>query len=133
MQTQQERIIDSFVDSLKEHFDAKAREGKKYVFKFFVKGEFYGYHQSTLGQVTTDVTRAKRYPAGKYQQSQLETIAENALSRLIRAKTGDWEGRDISKSIYETYWEGVDPDDLFIDFEYIPDDAEPHTFTFTKL
>ena len=134
--TASKQLVKEVSEKLVTALDKKNLEGKKYVFKFFVKGQFYGYHLSTVGQVTQDKLEAKRYTVGEHQEDQMKIIKNNLESRLKDGEQqnfGDHIFSELSKKIYEKYWEGVKFEDVFIDFDYIDDREEPHTYTAQRI
>lgn len=134
--TEQEQLISKITNTLVDSLNKSAKKGSKYVFKFIVNGEFYGYHASTFGQVTQDVLSAKRYNVGEYQQRQLEIISKSTISRLIRGRDNSFSdglGGELGRISYDSYWKDVSPESLFIDFEYLKPDIEPHVYSVTRL
>lgn len=125
-----ENVIEGMIDALAESMNEEAKEKKlRYVIAIYVNGRLYGYHSSSICQVTDDKLDAKRY-SNPNVSKQVETILGNIHHTLTKGPKG--EGI-FAPSTYNTYWKGVKPEEVFLDVEYLTGNEEPHTFTFTEI
>lgn len=133
-----EKLTDVFVSRLKEALENQSANTKRpYVIKYLVKGELHGYHASTFCQLTQDPYSAKRYDAKSQESvnSQREIITNNLFGTLRQAEKGFGNSlADIlRKPAYKQYWEGVSPDDVFVDIEFLDSNASPQNFEVKKV
>lgn len=117
---------------LKEWWDTdQSSPDRKYVIRYHVDGEFVGYHDSTLNTYCDRILEAKRYTGDPLQQ--IETVRDNLKTTLLAPTREDDLVRAFSLPVYNHYWKGVKLEDVFIDFEYLPEDVPVQNLNITKI
>lgn len=129
-----EKVLDAFVGALKKQFEENQERPHQYVVQYLrvADDSLIGYHASSFCQVTDDVFSGKRY-SGENPYSQLATIFKNLKSVLETTEDDTDLFGPIRFKIKEAYFKDLTIDDVYIEAEYLDEDAPKQTFKFTKL
>lgn len=133
-----DKVIDKFMEVLKENFEEKQKEPDPYVVAYYDENEqLMGYHASTACNLTQDKNRAKRYH-GDNPYPQLAIIRKNLDYTLRAEDPGEAKGlkrffKEMAWKTKQAHYIGKTPEQIFIQAEWLDDDAPKQVFRYTAI
>ncbi len=130
----EQKLKEQLLKLLKEHHDSLQNRPNQYVVEIRRTSDnsFYGYHVSTMTEVSEDIFDAKRY-AGLEPDGQLRTIHNNIVTTLNyteeKAQKIPILGPIILR-VKDLYWKGMTPADFYLDAVYLSEDMPRKTMNF---
>jgi hypothetical protein len=126
------KVVTAVADSLAQAFDDHQKLPHQYVVKYLRVSDdsLIGYHASTFCQLTDDVYSAKRY-SGDNPYDQLQTVFKNFTSVVNTKDTDDGLFAPLRLQVKNTYFPGLTPDDVYLDAEYLDEDAPAQSLKVT--
>lgn len=128
------KIKQEILESLKKVFEKMQLLPHQFVVVYLRKSDdsLIGYHMSTWCNYTEDILEAKRFSA-ENPYPQLATISKNLKHILV----GDLNESDpfgkMMKAIRDNQWNGVHPDDIYLDAIYLAEGTPPQDFRMTII
>ena len=127
-----EEILSLLVEKLKDTLNERQDEPNQYVVAYFKKSDdnLIGYHASTFCQLTNDILGGKRY-SGEDPYPQLAIIAKNLRHTLKDKHEGIFA--EVHDKIRDTTFNGMSPDDIYIDAIYLTEGTPKQNFRITVI
>lgn len=126
-------IKEKIIGALQKVWDERQSLPNQFVvvYKKMADDEVIGYHMSTMCNISKDILEAKRY-SSEDPYPQLKIIAENIKHTL---NDTDESGMFyiLNKHIQEEEFEGLKPEDIYIDAIYLADGTPTQEFRYAII